>query len=201
MKTKTTFRNYLLILAPAALLAGAGCSSSSSNTDGGKDGKADSTTDATGLFGLTPGTWCYTVKTASMVTDGCMIGPGDPASAGGPVGADLPVTYSLSGNVGTLSVGTMGSLGQGTISNNMGTLLRDGTTSFDTMNVCTFHQSDTTQVTLTATNAFTVAVTEVQDMFAPACSASNVPTGGTCTSTWTWTMAIDGAGDAGAGCR
>ena len=65
------------------------------------------------------------------------------------------------------------------------------------MPTCTWHQTDTSQVTLTATNAFTIQVTEVEEMFATACSAGTAPAGGTCTSTWTWTMEIDGAPDSG----
>jgi len=40
---------------------------------------------------------------------------------------------------------------------------------------------------MTATNEFDLSVTEVENMFR-GCSAANAPTGGQCTSTWTWHM-------------
>ena len=112
------------------------------------------------------------------MTDGCDIAPGSV------VGGALPVNYTMTATTGTLSVGTMGAEGAGAIANNMGTLTRDGDTSDATMPLCTWHQTDTAQVTLTATNAFTITVTEVESNFSVACAAP-APT---CTSTWTWTM-------------
>jgi hypothetical protein len=193
---KTLINNrFFLVLCALGGAAAAGCSSSSSSNDGGLDLSLDIASDAATLYGLTPGAWCYTINSATNVDDGCGIG------VGALVGMSLPTTYTLVGNTGTLEVGTDGSLGQGTISNNMGTLARDNNPMLDTMPTCTWHQTDTSDVTLTATNAFTVSVTEVQEGFASVCSVSNVPSGGSCTSTWTWTMAISATGDAGAGCN
>jgi hypothetical protein len=178
-----------------ALLGGVfalGCSSSSNSDDGGGLGGAGgSESDGGGdtgptLYGLSTGLSCFdVVSIATGFNDGCMIGVGDPASTGGPVGAALPVTYTMA--TATLTVGTQGSLGTGTIAFNMGTLNRAGNTSDSQMPTCTWHQTDTSNVTLTATNEFDIAVTEVENMFATACGTT-APTGGTCTSTWTWHM-------------
>ena len=83
-----------------------------------------------------------------------------------------------------MTLGTDGAEGAGAIANNTGTLTRDGDTSDSSMPTCTWHQNDTAQVTLTATNAFTITVTESDTNFATAC----VPAMTACTSTWTWTL-------------
>ena len=54
-------------------------------------------------------------------------------------------------------------------------------------------------VVLTGQNQFTAAVTELENTFATACAG--IPTGGTCTSTWQWTMAINAAKDPTTGCQ
>jgi len=195
------FDRIFLVMCGVALVAGAGCSSSTTadGGDSGASGDVAANSDAA-PFGLTLGTWCYKILAASNVTDGCTIGVGAPALADGLVGTDLPVTYTLSGQMGTLSVGNDGSLGQGLLLDNTGTLLRENDPTLDSMMTCSHHQTDTSVITLTATNAFTLDGTEVQSMFAAACSAVNIPAGGACTSTWSWTMAIDAAGDAAVGC-
>ena len=43
------------------------------------------------------------------------------------------------------------------------------------MPTCTWHQTDTSQVTMTATNEFDISMTEVENMFATACT--NKPAG------------------------
>lgn len=130
------------------------------------------------LFGLSAGDNCYTVTAiAPSYSDGCGIGVETL------VNQSLPMNYTSAS--ATVVLGTDGSLGGGVIANNVGTLVRDGSTSFTP--TCTLHQTDTTQLTMLANNMFTVAVTEVESNFAAACGAL-APAGGTCTSTWTWTM-------------
>jgi hypothetical protein len=163
-----TMRSLFSMLVVAALVA-AGCSSSSGDVDG-------SASDAETLFGLSAGDSCFDVDTVASVTDGCNIAPG------GAVGGALLVNYVAT--TATLTVGTMGAEGAGPIAHNMGTLTRGGDTSDSAMPLCTWHQTDTAQVTLTGTNAFTIAVTEMETNFATAC----VPAMANCTSTWTWTM-------------
>lgn len=155
-----------------AALAAAGCSSSSDDLDGSADGATDGVT----LYGLSTGDSCFDVETVANVTDGCNIAPGSV------VGTALLVNYTMA--TATLTVGTMGAEGAGPIAQNMGTLTRSGDTSDSTMPTCTWRQVDTSQVTITGTNAFTITVTEMQSNFAVAC----VPAGTNCTSTWTWTM-------------
>ena len=167
-------RNMILALVLIAAPALVGCGSNTTESlDSG-------TSDAAGitLFGLSAGDNCYTVTAiAPGYVDGC----GD--------GVELVVNHSLPMNytsaTATVVLGTDGSLGGGVIANNMGTLVRDGNTSFTP--TCTLHQTDTTQLTMLANNMFTVTVQEVQSNFAAACGAL-APAAGTCTSTWTWTM-------------
>jgi len=153
----------------------AGCSSSAGSADGASDAAVDAPPTTT-LFGLTTGDSCFDVETVASVTDGCNIAPGSV------VGGALLVNYTMA--TATLTVGTSGAEGAGPIANNKGTLTRDGDTSDSSMPLCTWHQTDTSQVTLTATNEFTITVTEAETNFAAAC----VPAMADCTSTWTWTM-------------
>jgi len=171
-----TNMKWALSLALVGALTGAGCSSSDSNVDGSTDGGGN---DGVTLFGLSTGDSCFDVTSVSAVNDGCML------SVGSLVGSALLVNYVMS--TATLTVGTGGSLGGGQIAFNMGTLMRDGDTSDSAMPLCTWHQTDTSNVTVTATNEFDIAVTEVENTFSTAC-ATSAPTGGTCTSTWTWHM-------------
>jgi hypothetical protein len=174
-------KNIILTsLSAFALTLGAVGCSSSSNSDGSADGTNG---DGITLYGLTTGTNCFdVVSIAPGFNDGCGIG------VDGVVGMALPVNYAMS--TATVTVGNSGSLGAGTVTRNMGTLTRSGQTSDSMMPSCTWTQMDTSNIDITATNTFTLAVTEVQSGFATACSAATVPTGGTCTSTWTWTMMI-----------
>lgn len=160
------------MFAVAGLVA-AGCSSSAGNADGAADAGFDA---GTTLFALSTGDSCFDVDTVTSVTDGCNIAPGSV------VGGALLVNYD--NTTATVTLGTSGAEGAGPISNNMGTLTRNGDTSDSSMPLCTWHQMDTSQLTMTGTNAFTVTVTEAETNFAAAC----VPAMANCTSTWTWTM-------------
>ena len=168
---KTIWASFSM-LAVAALVA-SGCSSSAGDVDGST---SDAQNDATTLFALSTGDSCFDVNTVASVSDGCNVAPGSV------VGGALLVNYVMS--TATLTVGTMGAEGAGPIAHNMGTLTRSGNTSDSAMPLCTWHQMDTAQVTLTGTNAFTMTVTEADTSFATAC----VPAMADCTSTWTWTM-------------
>jgi hypothetical protein len=131
------------------------------------------------LYGLSGGDNCYTITAiAPGYSDGCMLGVVTLT------GQSLPMNYW--GETGTVALGASGSLGSGAIRYNQGTLIREGDTSF-AGTTCTLHQTDTTQLQMLANDKFTVSVTEVESNFSPTCGA-DAPAGGTCTSTWTWTM-------------
>jgi hypothetical protein len=183
---KNQFSAGILGAVVSATLALGGCSSTSNSDDGG-DASSDLAGD-TGptLYGLTTGDSCFDIVSVATTaaTDGCNIGVADTVQNMGLVGAALLVNYDMA--TATLSIGTAGSLGAGTIAFNMGTLTRAGNPTDPQMTTCSWHQTDNAQVTLTATNEFNISATEVQNMFATACSP--IPSGGTCTSTWTWHM-------------
>jgi hypothetical protein len=184
---KNTFRAGILAAVASAALA-LGCSSTSDNTDGSADDAAtDVASDGPQLYGLTPGNLCFdVVSVATGSSDGCDIGVADTVANMGFVGGAVLVNYDMP--TATLTVGKAGALGAGTISFNMATLTRANNPVDSMMATCSWHQTDTSQVTLTADNEFDLSATEVQNMFAIACTPSSVPTGGTCTSTWTWHM-------------
>jgi len=178
-------KNNISVCLTALALGGVmalGCSSSSSDDDGGTDASVSDAGDGGAqLFGVKPGDYCFdVVSIAPGFTDACKIGVETL------VGKALPVNYV--DTTGTITVGTMGSLGTGTISNNVGTLNREGDPTDTTTPTCTWHQKDTSTLTLTATNQFTLQVTETESNFSTACAqpAAMNP----CTSTWTWTMKI-----------
>lgn len=190
-----------LLMVGAMLTAGlaiAGCSSDNSCADGGI---CDTGTGGAGgsggptLYAVTPGNYCFTVTSILPgSSDGCMIGVGQV------VGHDLPVNYDMA--AGTISVGTQGSLGIGLISANKATLMRDNSPADQDVPACTWHQTDTSMLTLTADNTFTISVVENETTFNAACDAAAItPAGGLCTSTWGWTMTIDGSMSAAAGCQ
>jgi hypothetical protein len=165
-----------------------GCSSSSGGADGGD---ASGTAGAGGgdggviLYGLSEGTNCFDiVSVAAGSNDGCNLGVADPVASMGLVGASLPVNYVMA--TATVMVGTDGSLGAGQVAFNMGTLTRSNDPTDPAMATCMWHQTDTSQITVTVTNEFDLSVTEVESMFKAACTSP--PAGGTCTSTWTWHM-------------
>src|SRR5213075_1937425 len=115
-------------------------------------------------------------------SDGCDTGVSSLA------GHTLPVTYD---GAGTLTVGTMGALGAGTINHGDGTLTRANMPSDESMPLCMWTQTDTTVVHLTADNTFTASVTEEQSAFTAACVPA--PTGGMCTTTFSMTLSITAA--------
>ena len=212
MKTTTKYLTIFALTAAGLGLAAAGCDSTSTCTDagvcpdggakggtsgglGGTSGGLGGSTGAggagSGLFklsypvGATMATYCFDVTAvAAGASDGCDIGVGVPMD----IGLSLPAAYDMTGMI---TVGKMGSLGAGLIANNNATLLRDGMPADALMPTCTWHQTDTTMFQLIADNTFTVSVVENQSQFAAACTAP--PAGGACTSTWMWTMSIDGA--------
>jgi hypothetical protein len=160
-----------------------GCSSGDSNSDAAvSDAKGDATSDSgLTLYRLSENDNCFDITAvAPGGVDGCDIGF---ALA---VGTALPVNYTRSPTSATVTVGTMGSIGKGDIAFNRATLTRNSTATDPEMATCSWNQMDTAELTMTGDNAFTLSVTEVDSMFLPACS--RIPSGGTCTSTWTWTM-------------
>jgi hypothetical protein len=188
MKTLKMIKTVTVFAAVGLGLTVAGCDSGSSCADGGvcdggigggKGGASGGLGGAGGStppFGLTGGTYCFDVTGVSGIVDGCDIKPG--------AISQLPVTYTVT--TGVVAVGKEGSIGQGIVANNMGTLLRDGNTSDGA--VCTWHQMDTSSLTMTADNAFTVSVSETESTFAAACVPP--PPSDPCTSSWTWMMKI-----------
>jgi hypothetical protein len=135
------------------------------------------------LFGLIVGDSCFDVVSVEAgANDGCMLGVAD-AAPNGLVGAALPFNYDQS--TGTVSVGTMGALGRGPVRCNVGTLTRESNPSLASLPQCTWVQTDTSLIHLTATNELDLTATETQNAFT-GCPAADVPAGGACTSTWTW---------------
>jgi hypothetical protein len=184
-------------LASIALLSAAfalGCGSGSGSADGGDATGAGGTgaggTGGVTLFALTQGDSCYDiVSVATGSDDGCMIGVAD-SGANGLIGTALPVNYTFTTTSATVKVGTDGSLGSGAILNNMATLTRANDPTLPNDATCGWHQVDTSLLTMTADYEFDLAVTEDETMFKAACGTANTPTGGMCTSTWTWHMKV-----------
>jgi hypothetical protein len=165
-----------------------GCSSSSNGDDGGDAAQLDASTD-TGptLFALSNGDSCFDiVSVATGSNDACGLGVADTVANMGLVGDALLVNYEAA--TGILTVGTAGALGVGPIAFNAGTLTISKDTTDPTMPTCGWRETDTSNVTVTAANEFDISAAEVENMFKAACTAP--PTGGTCTSTWTWHMRI-----------
>jgi len=184
MKTLKTIKTVTVFAALGVGLAIAGCDSDSSCTDagvcpdaglGGKSG-AGGAGGATVPFGLTAGTYCFDVTGTAGIVDGCDITPG--------AITQLPVTYTAA--TGVVGVGREGSVGQGPVANNMGTLSRVGPSSSSA--TCMWQQTDTSALTMTADNAFTISVSEMESAFSATCLPA--PPSDPCTSTWTWTMKI-----------
>jgi hypothetical protein len=163
-----------------ASFAAVGCSSTTTtDLDASAYVYPDTGTGPT-LYALSDGTYCYDITGVSLVSDGC-----------GLQVASLVGTTSLLGDyvasTGQFTLGTEGSLGTGLLSQNTGTLQSIADTSDGAS--CAWHQTDTTILTMTGKNTFSVAVTEQKSAFSAGCGAP-APT---CTSTWTWTMGIDAA--------
>jgi hypothetical protein len=185
--TKGTLSTALL----AAIFA-VGCGSSGDTNDGQVTDSAVTDAGDAGptLYGISEGDSCFEIVTVEPgSSDGCNIGVADPVTGpnGGLVGASILVNYVRVPSA-TLTVGKSGALGAGTITYNMGTLTRENNPALEGTPACTWHQKDTSTITVTATNEFNLAGVEVQDMFATACAATDVPPGGMCTSSWTWHM-------------
>ena len=214
------------VIASAALALGLnamGCSSSSSCADGGicnEGGAGGSAAGAGGaggapgptLYALSAGTFCYDILAlAAGYSDGC--GLGVTTYVGTPtMPSAVPVSYyaaatTVAGDAipaGTVVVGNDGSLGRGVIDQNTGTLLRDGMPVDTDVATCTWHETVQSQFQLTATNKFSIAVTETRANFDPSCATVKpLPAGGTCTSTFTFNMAIEDPQvlSAAAGCQ
>ncbi len=217
-----TTTKYLMVLTALGLgLTAVGCSSSSSSCSdggacagaGGHGGAAGGTTGAAGasglggagggpvLYALSPGNFCFdVVSVAPGTVDGCDNGAADFVTTATTRAALSVIYYDTATTVGgvaipagTVEVGTDGSLGRGVINQNQATLLRDSTVPAPAPNqACTWHQTDTSQFQLTATNQFTISVTETQSTFTAACTTAQLaPATDPCTSTWTWTLAIE----------
>jgi len=200
MKTMKTTKILMMFSVAAIGLAAVGCDSTTTCADGGvcpdagaggtghggTSGGAGAGGGAGGatVYGISAGTYCFDITSATPISDGCSLF----TDATGPVnyvGMKIPVTYVTTGQ---LTVGTMGALGTGLINNNQGTLLRENDPIDKDVPACTWHQTDQTLVTVTATNTFTANITETESAFTPACAqpAAADP----CTSTFTFTLAI-----------
>lgn len=203
---------YLVVGVSLALgLSSVACSSSSSCADGGvcNEGGAGGAAAGAGgmggsagptLYALSAGTFCYDILSiAAGYSDGCSLGVA--SYVGTPtMPSAIPVSYydtatTVGGDAipaGTVAVGNDGSLGRGVISQNTGTLLRDGMPVDADVATCTWHETVQAQFQLTATNKFNIGVTETRSNFDASCaSVKPLPAGGTCTSTWTFAMAIE----------
>jgi hypothetical protein len=195
MKTLTKSVVSIALLAAAFAV---GCGTSSGTDDAGIGGTAGTGAGGAGgdpcagatLFAISPGDSCFDIVSVTPGSnDGCMLGVADTVANMGLLGSSLPVNYTFDMMTGTLTVGTMGSLGAGPVLCNVGTLTRDNNPTLMTNMSCTWHQSDTSNITVTATNEFDISVTEAEDMFMGCVAADNIlPTGGQCMSTWTWHM-------------
>ena len=163
-----------------ALLAFGGCGSSDS-TEGTPDGGT--------AYGISPGTYCYTITDITALTDGCEAGVAILK------GTSVPGNYDP--NTGIFTLGNEGKLGGGVITYNQGTLVRKGLQTDTEEPTCSWNVDLTTQVTMTAENKFTGVVTEKQDTIAAGCGLSFA----TCQTTWTGTFAIDGSQNAAVGCK
>ena len=212
---------YLFAGAALAVALGTvGCSSSSSCDDagvcneggaGGGLGGAGGSSGPT-LYALSPGTFCYDILSiAPGYSDGCSLGvatyPGTPTMP-----SAIPVSYydtatTVAGEAitaGTVAVGNDGSVGRGVVNQNVGSLQRDGMPTDTDVPTCTWHEAVQAQFQLTATNKFNIAVTETRSSFDPSCaSVETLPPTGSCSSTWTFAMAIEDPQvlSAAAGCQ
>jgi hypothetical protein len=150
---------------------------------GAPDRAADvaTTPDVSAPPRLSAGSWSYRIVAITATMDGCALSPGSL------VGAILPVTYvqdTRSLAVGRLSgTPSQPALGQGTLVGVMGTLVRENEATDGSS--CRWHQENDAVVTVIGPDRFTMAAREVESMFSGCLST---PAGGSCTSTWTWTL-------------
>jgi hypothetical protein len=190
--------NKLVLAAVATIGLGGvaflGCGGDDDNngTDAGRaDGGSKSDAAAT-IFGISD-TGCYVVQDVTIVSDGCEFAP-DLVK-----GKSVPGSYVRS--TGTLSLGkqvgspVQPSLGSGQVLNNAGQLSRNNTASDG---ACTWNEVVTGDVSVTANDTFTISFTDTQRTF-QGCTNPPPPTGGTCTSTWVWTLKRSGASCADGG--
>jgi hypothetical protein len=211
MKTMTKGLASLALLAAAFTI---GCGSGSGTTGaGGATGTAGQGAAGSGAGGTggtavcqgitlyrisdtftngTMGDVCYKITMVDQAaSDGCNLGVADlnTATPPGLIGDSLNVNYTYDTTTATVKVGTMGALGSGTILCNQATLSRDGMPTDPAMQSCSWHQTDSGMLMMTADYEFDISITEHEDQFAAACAGP--PAGGTCTSTWTWHMVRD----------
>jgi hypothetical protein len=140
-------------------------------------------TDGPILHFLSRGMNDYKVTSIENVIDPCKV---DPATV---VGTSLPVNYVADTN--TISIGRIGgtppmpSLGSGMICYNVGVLIRENDSGDGSG--CTWHVKVTSTLTLFAGDKFTLKTEYSMSTFMM-CKPADIPTGGRCTSTWTWTL-------------
>lgn len=177
--------NKLLLAAIATIgLAGVaviGCGGDDNDNKCGDGGCVDAGPQPFGISN----SGCYTVESLTNLTDGCEFGADLTA------GNSFPATYNRS--TATLSlgreVGSPGqpSLGSGTITYNAGTMARNNTV-MEPGSTCTWNEVVAGNLTVTAIDTFTITYTDTQRSFSAGCKDPPPPTGGSCTSTWTWVV-------------
>jgi len=122
----------------------------------------------------------YHIASTVGVDDGCMARPAMRSDA------PLPVNYDEMTTV--VSVGPMegtppqAAYGSGSVAGNMATLVRENDNT--DASGCTWHEKDSSTFALFDHDRFSLAVTEERSGFGAACPAP----GGSCTSTWTWSV-------------
>src|SRR5437868_13016328 len=150
MRIIQTTKILMMFSVAAVGLAAVGCDSTTTCADGGVcpdagaggmgHGGATGAGGAAGgsaggsagtVYGISTGTYCFDITTATPISDGCGLFMGPTF-----VGTRLPVTYTISGTTGQLTVGKMGSLGTGLIDHNQGTLTRVGDPVDSEMPLC-----------------------------------------------------------------
>jgi hypothetical protein len=144
--------------------------------------------DGLKLWGLSRGTSEYTIGAISGMSDGCMLLPQNYVGMGISVTYD-EATYTLSAGdaQGTPPLARYGS---GIIGASMGTLMRESEEVEQNADPpCGWHDRTVSRFMLVDHDRFTLAVTDTESMYAATCPAPGIPAGGTCTSTWTWTLA------------
>jgi hypothetical protein len=177
------------LLVTLTLASVAGCGSSDNNCDeagcldvsvtsydaGGPDGAMQ--------WGLSRGTNPFKITAVKDVTsDTCMTKPGEV------IGNDIAVTYDE--NTMFVSVGkqvgspTMAFFGSGKVAGNKATLTRENKSG--DVAPCTWDEKDVSQFELYDHDKFTLKITQNQSGFMMC--GTTAPAGGTCTSSWTWSI-------------
>jgi hypothetical protein len=181
-------KTCISLLTTLTLASLAGCGSTDNNCDeagcldvsvvtfdaGGPDGPMQ--------WGLTRGASKFKITAVKDVTDPCGTKPGEVISNDIDVNYDeTTMTVSVGKGVGSP---VMPYFGSGKVGGNKATLMRDNKSGDGT--ACTWDEKDVSQFELYDHDKFTLAVTQDQSGFMM-CGAI-APTGGKCTSTWTWTI-------------